>query len=437
MHSKVDIAKCENIHSASDNVIDLWLVYEEAIQERKETENNLAVLNVIGDGTISALEILLRQGGDMAETTGAGKTAFHVAASNGFLDIIKLLLKMKLERNTKDNAGRSALRDVARGGHINVFQELVAAGLRPGGRDNNNEDPFCETCRNGHQEFVREILGAHLSSNYSPPTIELAQTEHTIIKQSLSTERRDWIMTICFKKYIGLAIRSGYSSIAATIVACSSNQRILAYAIKRAAVLGDNQLVISILKQKDQLLTTDTLLTLHYAVMYKHISVAKTLLEEEIPVGQFDLPSFQKSLLQAIRNKSDDIASLLIDKGANSNSKYTGDYSATALINAAKYGNAKIVVKLLQAGADAEGLRGMDCNATPLYHAVMQGNEAIVKLLVKPGANVNATFNRYCTALQEAASSEHEAIVTLLLEAGTDFNPPPLINSLAHHCKKL
>lgn len=317
MHSEVDSSIYENIHSATENVINLQLSYEEAIQERKETKKKLAVLEVIHDGNISALEILLHQGVDIAETTDTGKTAFHVAASNGCLKMIKLLLRTKLERYTKDNTGRSALHDAARGGHIDVFQELVAAGLNPGDRDNNDEDPLCEACRNGHQEFVREILGAQPSSNYSPPAQEFAQTEHPITNQSQSTAYSHWIMAIGFKKYIGLAIGNGHNAIVATIVAYYGNRRIPAYALKRAAIVGDNQLVISILKQKDQLLATDIIRALQFAVIYKHISVVKILLEEGIPVGQFDLSSPTHALLQAIRDKSDDIACLLIETGVN------------------------------------------------------------------------------------------------------------------------
>lgn len=299
------------------------------------------------DGNITALEMLLCQGGDVTKSTDTGKTALHVAASNGSLEMTKLLLKTKLDRNTKDTTGKSALHDTARRGHINVLNELVAAGLSFSDRDNDNEDPLCKACRNGHQDIVQETLRIQTlaNPNYDPPLVS-DQTEHSSTTQSISPEHSDWSKSIGLKKYLKLAIQNGHSTIAETILDhhSNSNQRPLAYTLKKAALEGDNQLVVSILKQKGRLLATDTFRALGRAASHNHIPVMKILLEEgAFPDSRAKIPS---PLLRAIIGEHDDAVRLLIEKGADPNRRSRW-YCKPPLCEASDRGNIAIVTMLL------------------------------------------------------------------------------------------
>ena len=90
--------------------------------------------------------------------------------------------------------------------------------------------------------------------------------------------------------------------------------------------------------------------------------------------------------------------------------------SKTAIVEAAKRGDATLVERLLDKGAavEAEGR----CGGTPLWWAAVNGHEAVVKLLLDKGAAVDSEGGLDGTPLWGAAASGHEAVVKLLLDKG-------------------
>lgn len=84
--SESDVKKGGNVTNAAKEGADLRFVYGESLQMRKEAGKIIAVLRAVDGGNIAALEILLPQGEDITETTDSGKTALHIAASNGCIE---------------------------------------------------------------------------------------------------------------------------------------------------------------------------------------------------------------------------------------------------------------------------------------------------------------------------------------------------------------
>lgn len=94
----------------------------------------------------------------------------------------------------------------------------------------------------------------------------------------------------------------------------------------------------------------------------------------------------QTPLIIACRINSFDIASILIENGANVNSKDMDSW--TPLLNAAKNGNLKIVSLLLEKKAHVDD---KDCGGfTPLMWACYKNHLGVVKLLLKHKANPNS-----------------------------------------------
>jgi ankyrin repeat protein len=150
------------------------------------------------------------------------------------------------------------------------------------------------------------------------------------------------------------------------------------------------------------------------------------------------------ALFAAIENGHTDVAALLIDAGADVNTRYErhdavslarseGQVdmielleaaarlpSASNLIDAAQTSDWERVSTVVERGADvnAQGDRGW----TALMYAVRAGDVELVSTLLDRGADVNAQTDNGETALVQAASRGDEAVVELLLDAGADVN---------------
>ncbi|TGO39776.1 hypothetical protein BHYA_0048g00410 [Botrytis hyacinthi] len=403
------------------NVASLQDAYNEAIQNRKELEKSLTILKLVQDGNVTSLELLLHEGGNFMETTDTGKTALHVAAFNGHLKIVKLLLNTNIEHNAKDSDGRSALHGAARGGHSQIFRELIAAGLNLFDRNNNDEDPLCEACRNGHRDIVQEILEMQTqlrSRNDSPSTSTPSIIQSTLHKY------HGWVKTVGRQKYIKMAIENGHRAITEVFLFqhSDSNQEYLAYALQKAASMGEYQLVVSILQQKDQLSLRVCSRALMLAAIHRHIPIMDTLFEEAIrPKIGADMKELQILFLQVIAGGNDDIVRFLIGKGVNVNYQ-SGRHRITPLCTASRRGKLTIVTTLLEAGAHVDLL---SFKGTALQEAVKKGNRLTIDLLIERGADVNAPGSYPSgTALQEAVEKGDKLTIELLIERGADVNAP-------------
>jgi ankyrin repeat protein len=137
------------------------------------------------------------------------------------------------------------------------------------------------------------------------------------------------------------------------------------------------------------------------------------------------------ALVAAVRNNKPDIVKLLLDNGADVNTK--DGKRITVLDSAAANGHTTIVELLLYKGARVNkksGIRG----STALISAARRGHTNrdpyqastttyIVKLLIDAGADVNAQNSIGRTALMFAIRNGHIAVVKQLLAApGIDVN---------------
>lgn len=116
-------------------------------------------------------------------------------------------------------------------------------------------------------------------------------------------------------------------------------------------------------------------------------------------------------LLRAAEKGHDEIVGLLVEKGADLETKNT-IFGTTPLIWGHRSRNKVVVKRLREKGAniDSRDTRGQ----TPLSKAAESGHEAIVKLLLEKGANIDLSDVDRQTPLSWAAESGHEAVVKLL-----------------------
>jgi len=159
--------------------------------------------------------------------------------------------------------------------------------------------------------------------------------------------------------------------------------------------------------------------------------------------GRFSISYFDENidfpLIIACQNKYNDVIKLLVEYGANINTKIClrtcqlGCCStcSSPLTIAIRNKNESIVKYLIEHGADINAVyTGYSCdvpddNYTALYVALGVKNEFIIKCLIEHGADVNAKAyygNFACTPLIYACREENEFIVKYLIENGADVN---------------
>ena len=174
---------------------------------------------------------------------------------------------------------------------------------------------------------------------------------------------------------------------------------------------------------------------LYYAIAGGHEDTAQLLREAGSPAPEDDNPG--AFLLRALlEGEHFDAACRIIAAGADINANYLYADGATALMWAAKAGNATALQNLLQRGADTakQDAKGH----TALMYAATYGSAACVQLLLSHGAEVNTLNRADQSALFLAAFCGHTECARLLLAAGAQANQAaesgytPLLVALLH-----
>jgi ankyrin repeat protein len=113
-----------------------------------------------------------------------------------------------------------------------------------------------------------------------------------------------------------------------------------------------------------------------------------------------------------------EVATLLIERGADINAQ--GGHFGTALQAASANGHTEVATLLIERGADVIAQGGV--YGTALQAASLQGYTEVATLLIERGADVNAQGGQYGNALQAASLQGYTEVATLLIERGADVN---------------
>ncbi len=111
-----------------------------------------------------------------------------------------------------------------------------------------------------------------------------------------------------------------------------------------------------------------------------------------------------------------ELANVLIDKGANVESRSTNSMKNTPLHAAAAGGAALLVDLLLKRGAKPNATQ--EGGWTALHAAAQAGNRAMAETLIANGANVNQQADNNQTPLDMALLKGHQELVDLLENLG-------------------
>ncbi|KAK6531360.1 hypothetical protein TWF281_008167 [Arthrobotrys megalospora] len=140
-----------------------------------------------------------------------------------------------------------------------------------------------------------------------------------------------------------------------------------------------------------------------------------------------------KALYSAVCSQGEDIASILLNHGADTTSKRLMG-AGWNYLHAAVWMRKPAMVRLLLSQPGAIDLinRHDSIGRTPLHLAVLRSNLQMVELLLEHGATADVPANMGCTALHNASGVHVWRIFKRLISAGADPHGPPFLQSPLH-----
>jgi ankyrin repeat protein len=154
--------------------------------------------------------------------------------------------------------------------------------------------------------------------------------------------------------------------------------------------------------------------SLLFAANNGHEDVAVLLLEKGAHVDQAEREEGSTPLMQTAITGNTSIMKILLQHGANPNIRRYSD-GDTALILAAENGKVSAVETLLAAKADPH-IQDKS-GATPLHYAVAVDNAEIAGILFKAGADPNVMDAKHVSPISLARANGRDSIVSLLTKS--------------------
>ncbi|TDP85636.1 ankyrin repeat protein [Halanaerobium saccharolyticum] len=221
-----------------------------------------------------------------------------------------------------------------------------------------------------------------------------------------------------------------------------------------AAKFGDVELIHFLIDKGAKVIDKDddNITTLMHASRYNNYEVVKTIIDKDARVNKRDSSGRNAIYYAATYNTDSKIINLLVENGADVNSKnkkgltplmrasafnnyevvkalidHGADINSktesgfTPILYAAKYSNNPEVIDILvENGAEIKGGLFSDV-PNPLYQSAKYNNNSeITKKLIKLGANPNDDYDN--SPLIEAAEYNNAEVVKAILESGVDVN---------------
>ncbi|HEV8260365.1 MAG TPA: ankyrin repeat domain-containing protein [Burkholderiales bacterium] len=401
------------------------------------TAADTSLLEAAESGDRATALRLLAKGADPNALGADRTTAIMWAASNGDIDLVRALIKAGANVKLKNQFGTSALTEAAIIGSAPIIEALLKAGAEPDTRNPEGETPLMAVARSGNVEAARRLVDAGAAVNakedwggQSALMWAAAQSQAEMVKFLASRGAnvnargviRQWERKVITEPRPKDLNKGGFTP--------------LLYAAREGCVECARQLIAA--GADPDLDDPDRVTPLNMALLNLHFEFAAYMIEAGADVDKWDL--FGRSPLYMAA----DVSTLPV-KGNGAMAVIPSEDSLTAL---------DVASLLLEAGAnpnlqlkrrppyrDVPQDRGGDTilaqGATALLRAARAGDARFVELLLKHGALIDLPSKEGVTPLMAAAGVEFGARVTrgrnrtdegvlatmrLLIEAGADIN---------------
>jgi ankyrin repeat protein len=380
-------------------------------------------------------ERLVRAGARVDAANDLGVTPLALACENGSAAMVEILLGAGAKPNATLQSGETALMTAARSGNVAVVKALLGRGANVAAKElTHGQTALMWAVANGHTAVVRALVEAgadvHARSDVRPRVV------HTGNRFGDRNESRG-VATIDHGGFTPLlfAARQGDVEIGRILLGAGAK-------VNDSAANGASALVV--------------------AAHSGHGKFAALLVEHGADVNAAG--AGYSALHAAILRGDAELVGVLLARGANANAPiekgtpsryYSRDWAlngtslvgATPLLQAARYGDVRIMRQLVAAGADA---RFAAADGTTILIAAVAANSgfgtgdrrerylgpgdiaptpeenervtyAAAAAAIELGADVNATTQSGDTALHTAADQAVDSVAQLLVEKGANL----------------
>jgi ankyrin repeat protein len=361
-------------------------------------------------GDIAAVKAMLTNGGDVNAAHGDGMTALHWAASNGDAALTQMLLSAGANiRATTRLGGITALHIASQGGHANVVAALIAAGADANTATSTGATAVMLAARGGSADTVTRLVETGADVNAKEKAFG-----QTALMIAAGLDRADVVRLLLAKGADWKAASSVADLKSLTTMMDDGTGR------PQQQQPGGGVAGVTRPYRYNELIGTQGGLTaLHFAARQGSAAAARALVDGGADVNVLSPGDQATPLLVALINGHFDLATVLLEKGANPNLVSDAGVSPVyATLNVqwapiAAYPQPRshlqqartyldVITRLLERGADPNARvrrkvwysgynfdqSGVDeAGATPFWRAAYAADIAAMKLLVSYGAD--------------------------------------------------
>jgi ankyrin repeat protein len=395
------------------------------------------LLEAVENGDRAAALRLLAKGADPNAPGPDGTTAIMYAAANDDVELVRALIKSRANVNARNQFGTSALTEAAIIGSASAIDALLKAGADPNTRTPEGETPLMAVARSGKVDAAQRLLEAGADVNakeawggQSALMWAAAQGQAEMVKLLAARGAdlnargvvRQWERKVITEPRPKDMNKGGFTP--------------LLYAAREGCVDCIRHLMAA--GADPDLEDPDRVTPLNMALLNLHFDAAAALIEAGADVNKWDLYGRSPLYMAA------DVSTLPM-KGNGAMAVLPSEDSRTALdvgrLLLAKGADPNLRLKRRPPYRDVPQDRGGDAilaqGATALLRAARAGDAPFVELLLKHGALVDLPSKEGVTPLMAAAGVDFGTRVTrgrnrttegvlatmrLLLDAGADIN---------------
>jgi ankyrin repeat protein len=372
------------------------------------------LLKAAAQGSASGVQAALKRGARAAAADQLGRTALHIAAANGSLDVIEVLIAAKAPLTPRDSDGLTPLLRAARSLRGKSVELLLAKGADRGSiisflavKDSSGRILLHAAAANGSAESVSAFCSLGIGPD---PRDNSGRTPLSLVASSSGVEAQ--ASRKAFLETARILLERG----ADPLQADNKGYSPLWYAVRQ----DDGELAL-LLSEKGVDATS-----LAEAYERGDLHIAEILVERILDAAAAD-SSGRTFLHIAAGQGLADLALELLSMQADPNA--SDRFGRTPLALAVTRGDLEMARILLEGGADPN--KPGEGGTTPLGLAVRLAEVDVAGLLISAGAEVNPRSGT--TPLIGAVQARNLEIAGFLLSRGADVNAPDAGGTPLHH----